>query len=63
MKSAKELSKLVVRGKARSVAKGLRNKLSAEAQLRASLSPFLPTVICIDVGASYFPHVRWTAFL
>ena len=63
MKSAKELSKVVVKGKTRSVAKSLLNKFSAEAQLRAALSPFLPTVICIDVGASYFPHVRWTAFL
>lgn len=27
------------------------------------LSPYLPTAICVDVGASYYPHVKWLAFL
>jgi FkbM family methyltransferase len=27
------------------------------------LSPFLPETICVDVGASHFPHTRWLVFL
>ncbi len=27
------------------------------------ISPYLPTVICVDVGASYFPHGKWLMFL
>lgn len=28
-----------------------------------ALSPHLPPTVCIDVGASYYPHVRWEVFL
>jgi len=31
--------------------------------IKASLSPYLPATICVDVGASYFPHGKWFAFL
>ncbi len=27
------------------------------------LSPHLPESICVDVGASYYPHVKWLIFL
>ncbi|MDT8993093.1 FkbM family methyltransferase [Curvibacter sp. APW13] len=27
------------------------------------LSPYLPISICVDVGASYYPHGKWLAFL
>jgi len=27
------------------------------------LSPHLPISVCVDVGASYFPHVKWLTFL
>jgi FkbM family methyltransferase len=27
------------------------------------LSPFLPAAVCIDVGASYYPHSKWLTFL
>jgi FkbM family methyltransferase len=27
------------------------------------LSPHLPPTVCVDVGASYYPHVRWGVFL
>jgi FkbM family methyltransferase len=27
------------------------------------LSPYLPASICVDVGASYYPHGRWLVFL
>ncbi|MCB1937591.1 MAG: FkbM family methyltransferase [Rhodocyclaceae bacterium] len=27
------------------------------------ISPGLPTTVCVDVGASHYPHVRWLAFL
>jgi len=27
------------------------------------LSPYLPASVCVDVGASYYPHGKWLAFL
>lgn len=27
------------------------------------LSPHLPVAVCVDVGASYYPHGKWLAFL
>ncbi len=27
------------------------------------VSPYLPEIVCIDVGASYFPHMKWGVFL
>lgn len=27
------------------------------------LSPYLPESVCVDVGASYYPHVKWLQFL
>ncbi len=27
------------------------------------LSPYLPITVCVDVGASYYPHGKWLAFL
>lgn len=27
------------------------------------LSPYLPAVVCVDVGASYYPHSKWLTFL
>ena len=27
------------------------------------LSPYLPAAVCVDVGASYFPHGKWLTFL
>jgi FkbM family methyltransferase len=27
------------------------------------LSPYLPAAICVDVGASYYPHIKWLLFL
>lgn len=27
------------------------------------VSPHLPASVCVDVGASYFPHVKWLTFL
>lgn len=27
------------------------------------LSPYLPCVVCVDVGASYYPHDKWLALL
>lgn len=27
------------------------------------LSPYLPATVCVDVGASYYPHGKWLAFL
>lgn len=27
------------------------------------ISPYLPTSVCVDVGASYYPHTKWLTFL
>lgn len=27
------------------------------------LSPYLPAAVCVDVGASYYPHGKWLVFL
>lgn len=27
------------------------------------LSPYLPAAVCVDVGASYYPHTKWLVFL
>lgn len=27
------------------------------------VSPHLPTAVCVDVGASYYPHTKWLVFL
>lgn len=32
-------------------------------RLLAQLSPYLPAVVCVDVGASYYPHAKWRVFL
>lgn len=32
-------------------------------KLSALLSPYIPNTICIDVGASYYPHEKWYIFL
>jgi len=31
-------------------------------KLQTLLSPYIEEVVCIDVGASYFPHVNWQIF-
>jgi FkbM family methyltransferase len=36
---------------------------SRVARLAALLSPYLPPMVCVDVGASYFPHPKWHIFL
>lgn len=32
-------------------------------RLSQLLSPHLPAMLCVDVGASYYPHVKWMMFL
>jgi FkbM family methyltransferase len=32
-------------------------------QISKLLSPHLPATVCIDVGASYYPHVKWMILL
>lgn len=32
-------------------------------RISKQVSPFLPTAICVDVGASYYPHTKWLMFL
>ena len=36
---------------------------SPAARLMGQLSPYLPAVVCVDVGASYYPHAKWRVFL
>lgn len=32
-------------------------------RISRQLSAHLPTVVCVDVGASYYPHAKWLQFL
>jgi len=38
-------------------------RFTAKARLERALSPYLPEVTCVDVGASYYPHAKWHLFL
>ena len=49
---------------------GVRDRLKRAAEERGlagriarNLSPTLPAIVCVDVGASYYPHPRWKLFL
>jgi len=41
----------------------LARNFSATARLSSAISPYLPETVCVDVGASYYPHVKWRLFL
>lgn len=50
----------------RAIPQSLKNRLrqfSAPWRVSGLLSPHLPPVLCIDVGASYYPHAKWLVFL
>lgn len=56
------LSKLVRRLIPHSVKNFLRHQ-TLPWKISKLLSPHLPTMVCIDVGASYYPHIRWLTLL
>jgi FkbM family methyltransferase len=41
----------------------VRRPFTAKARLARALSPHLPEIVCVDVGASYFPHWKWDLFI
>ena len=43
--------------------KRLIRRYTPAAALARLLSPFLPEIVCVDVGASYFAHPTWRIFL
>lgn len=43
--------------------KRFAHRFSASARLARQLSPYLCGSVCIDVGASYYPHTKWEIFL
>jgi FkbM family methyltransferase len=43
--------------------KRLARRLTRDARLARALTPYLPELVCVDVGASYFPHAKWRLFL
>lgn len=45
-----------------SVKRGLR-RFSAASKIVRQVSPYLPGLVCVDVGASYYPHAKWRVFL
>jgi FkbM family methyltransferase len=50
----------------RLIPQGLKNFLRQQTpawRLSSRLSPFLPEVVCVDVGAAYYPHSKWLQFL
>jgi FkbM family methyltransferase len=44
-------------------AKAVARRFTRRARLARRISPFLPEAICVDVGASYYPHGKWQLFL
>lgn len=56
------LSQLVRRLIPQSAKNFLRNR-TLPWKVSKLLSPHLPTMVCIDVGASYYPHIRWLTLL
>lgn len=46
-----------------SSAKAIARRFTRKARLARLISPFLPDAICVDVGASYYPHGKWRLFL
>ena len=48
-----------VRNRVKAFLKGQNTRLS----LSKLVSPALPDVVCVDVGASYYPHIAWDFFL
>ena len=46
-----------------SLKKVLRKDFKNITKVSELVSPYLPQVTCIDVGASYYPHVKWHLFL
>lgn len=43
--------------------KDLLRQSTLPGRISKLLSPYLPDAVCVDVGASYYPHVKWLAFL
>ena len=50
----------------RSIPDSVKRKLrqgTSKSRLASALGPFLPEVLCVDVGASYYPHGTWHVLL
>jgi FkbM family methyltransferase len=48
------------------VPKRLKNRLRSSSlrwRIAAALSPHAPGAVCVDVGASFYPHEKWLPFL
>jgi FkbM family methyltransferase len=45
------------------IKRGIKRRVGPAAAVAVRLSPHLPEVICVDVGASYYPHPAWRVFL
>jgi len=48
------------------VPKRLKNRLRSgtlQWRIAAALSPHVPGAVCVDVGASFYPHEKWLPFL
>jgi FkbM family methyltransferase len=43
--------------------RSLRRRFTPRARLVRHFSPYLADALCVDVGASYYPHPRWFLFL
>jgi FkbM family methyltransferase len=41
----------------------IRRPFSAKTRLARTLSRHLPACVCVDVGASYYPHRKWDLFI
>ena len=52
--------------RSKALSPGLKRRLrgmSRKARIAGLISPHLPPIACVDVGASYYPHGKWRLLL
>lgn len=63
MSTMMDLGRKVVKAAVPTAAVNFLRGLKRRGRIIRTLSPYLPKAVCVDVGASYFPHMKWDLFL
>jgi FkbM family methyltransferase len=45
------------------IKRNIKRRIGPEAAIAVQLARLLPEIVCVDVGASYFPHAAWHVYL
>lgn len=53
----------LLRGRIPESSKRLLRSYSASSRMARRISPYLSELVCVDVGASYYPHAKWKILL